>query len=53
MIWMKEVLTWNRPITGYFALVWVMAKSFAESKFRGSDYTMERSVSTKNMLLHL
>ena len=30
-----------------------MAKAFAESKFRGSDYTMVSIVSTKNMLLHL
>ena len=30
-----------------------MTKSFTESKFRGSKYTMLKSVSIKNMLLHL
>ena len=49
----EKKLTWNRVITSHFALVRVMAKPFTESKSRGSDYTMVKSVSTKNMLLHL
>ena len=30
-----------------------MKKSFAESKFRGSDYTMVRNVSIKNIYIYL
>lgn len=37
-------------IASHFALVWGMAKSFTESKFRGSDYTMVKNVSIKNVI---
>ena len=37
-------------IASHFALVWLTSKSFAESKFRGSDYTMVKSVSMKNII---
>ena len=37
-------------ITSHFTLVWVMTKSSAQSKFRGSDYTMVRSINKEYVI---